>query len=222
MDRRLKIGLTAGVIGIGGLVLWRTMSSASPTGPGGSGGPVVYFHGYGAPADDLTGLAFDVESLGGPGVSQSAFVAGPIDLFGGHRAWWQSRPEAEASRGYASKLIEKHLAADLRPMLVGFSQGAAVAVELGLRTPGVSCIAAIAPVAHPAQPTWPEAVDGTRIRVFIAHGSRDRIAPESVSTELRRILLAQGVDVTYVDHGGGHEIPSSVRTSLAQFLTGCR
>jgi phospholipase/carboxylesterase len=54
--------------------------------------------------------------------------------------------------------------------------------------------------------------------VFQSHGRHDPLLPFAVALRLRDELTAAGLDVTFVEHGGGHEIPEPVLLGLADFL----
>ena len=114
------------------------------------GSAVVVLHGWGAPGDDLVPLA---EALARPGVR--FFVpAGPLPEMGGGRAWWHLDPNArpphastdELTRGFQptpaviaaraavqaliATVVDRHAPATVA--LVGFSQGAMLAIDVAL------------------------------------------------------------------------------------------
>ena len=180
-------------------------------------------HGYGASYDDLKGLVGDLKSLGVPSSAQYVHAKGPIAAGLGGRAWWNSAQDVEKSHDTIAEFLSEHAAhGGGTTVLVGFSQGAAAALEAALSSAGpVQCVAGISPVAHPRGP-WSAMGSGVRgLRVFLAHGSADRVASPSVSAGLRKDLEALGIAVQFESHPGGHEIPASVRRSLAAFVTEC-
>ncbi|MGW0582775.1 hypothetical protein ACWD25_44235 [Streptomyces sp. NPDC002920] len=56
--------------------------------------------------------------------------------------------------------------------------------------------------------------------MWIGHGARDWIVPESSGADLRDLLTSWGHPVTWQRYPGGHEPFAGVRASLPDFLTG--
>lgn len=56
-------------------------------------------------------------------------------------------------------------------------------------------------------------------RIFISHGQADRIIPFKLGRRIADTLTADGLDVTFREFDGGHEIPSEgLRAALDRFL----
>jgi phospholipase/carboxylesterase len=114
------------------------------------------------------------------------------------------------------RVLERHAVEPARTAVAGFSDGASYALCLGLAngdlfhhvlawSPGFA-----APAARVGTP-----------RVFVSHGTRDRVLPvDRCSRRLVPALRAQGYDVDYLEFPGGHEMPGDVLdASLHRFLT---
>jgi len=184
---------------------------------------VVMLHGYGASYDDLKGLVGDLKAQGAPSSAQYIHAKGPIAAGLGGRAWWNSAQDVEKSHETIAEFLSEHAAhGGGATVLIGFSQGAAAALEAALSSAGpVQCVAAISPVAHPRGPWSAMGSGGRGLRVFLAHGSADRVASPSMSAGLRKDLEALGIPVQLETHPGGHEIPPSVRRAVAAFVAEC-
>jgi phospholipase/carboxylesterase len=105
---------------------------------------LVFLHGYGGSADDFTGLAREL-AVDAPG-DELALLDGPNPVAGGTgRQWWDVHVHSGATRGMALTVAGDGLRAwldvalrerDLRDedvVLIGYSQGAALAMSVGSR-----------------------------------------------------------------------------------------
>jgi phospholipase/carboxylesterase len=94
--------------------------------------------------------------------------------------------------------------------LLGFSQGCSMTYNIGLKHPkdfrGIICFAGMW-----YGNTYSEAdLKAARgLRVFIAHGSQDRMVPLENSIHARTDLLAHGFQVEYVEFNGPHTVDST-------------
>lgn len=98
----------------------------------------------------------------------------------------------------------------------GFSDGASYALSLGLTNGDlVDAVLAFSPgFAAPL-------VTHGRPRVFVSHGTDDRVLPIApCSRRLAPRLRALGHPVEYVEFPGGHEVPDPVRRQAVEWLAG--
>lgn len=186
-----------------------------------SGGParqlVVLCHGVGADGRDLIGLA----PVFGQALPHAAFSApdGPQRYDGAPlgRQWWpigdrdpvRTAAAAEAARPSLNSFIDQELARlGLPPnayALVGFSQGAMMALYAGLRR-------ATPPAAVLAYSGALIAADAIHLRrnsapVLLVHGESDDVVPAGRSRAAEQALRAAGVPVQAVYTPGlGHGI----------------
>ena len=227
---------------LGGL---RVRFAGGTDGQGGGNGPmVVLLHGFGAPGTDLVPLSL---TLGEGRATRFAFPEAPLalDAFGGGRAWWmvdlvelQAALAAGRERDLSGSLpagVESSRAAVLamlddlctqlgvpseRIVLGGFSQGAMLACDVALRDPRPLLGLVVMSGTMLAQCQWtPLMPSRAGLPVLQSHGRFDPLLPFSVAERLRGALTEAGLDVHWSPFDGGHEIPRSVLTAAAHFLS---
>lgn len=206
---------------------------------------IVLLHGYGAPGDDLVGLA---QELGAPPGSRIVFPEAPLALegvLGGGRAWWpidmariqvalltgqidgflNEVPDGltESRRAVVELLdvLERDLgAAPERTVLGGFSQGAMLSLDVALRTErtlaGLVLLSGSLICASEWRPLMPKR---RGMNVLQSHGSSDPILLFPIAEALRDLLREAGLEVDWVPFKGGHTIGLEVMDRLARFLT---
>jgi phospholipase/carboxylesterase len=104
-----------------------------------------------------------------------------------------------------------------RIALGGFSDGATYALSLGVANGDLfSSLIAFSPGFFA-----PERPEG-RPRIFVTHGTADRILPiDQTSRQITPMLTQSGYDLTYQEFEGGHTIrPEHMRGALDWFLSG--
>lgn len=210
---------------------------------------VVLLHGFGAPGDDLVGLASEVAA---PAGTTFLFPEAPLDLarlgfpvYGEARAWWMidvGRWEraarsgdiegvmnevpaglAEAHQGLSSLVdaLEAGGTPTSRMVLGGFSQGSMVATDLLLRESRPFAGLAILSGAPVAFEAWKARMPERRgVPVFQSHGSSDPILPWKAGETLHRAFEAAGQQVRFERFDGGHGIAPSVLRALGDWIGG--
>ncbi|HEY8926043.1 MAG TPA: esterase [Polyangia bacterium] len=209
---------------------------------------VVLFHGWGAPGTDLVPLG---QVLAQPG-RLFVFPEGPLVSPGGGRAWWHIdmarllaardagneralRREAPVGLAEARAQVAALLAEVGRRtgvpaaglVIGGFSQGAMLATDAILTSPGTAGALVVLSGSIVAEETWR---DGLRPRpegasapppapVFMSHGKGDPVLPFQIADDLHGLLRAAHHEVTWVPFSGGHEIPAPVLSQLQSFLS---
>lgn len=199
------------------------------------GSLVVLLHGWGAPGDDLVSLARALER------PHARFVlpAGPLGEGAGGRAWWHrgargparasgdALPEGhepspwlrtvrEALRALITGLARRHEPDSIA--LVGFSQGAMLALDVALAmAPTIDRVAALSGALLVDSLPALKAPGAARPAALVAHGTRDAIVPFSFGELARDLLVRHGVDVRFHAFDGGHGIPRDVVDALARF-----
>jgi phospholipase/carboxylesterase len=217
-------------------------------GEGGGDGPlVVLLHGFGAPGDDLVGLAEAFEGM--PSAPRFAFPAALLGLpreYGAGRAWWhidmmrlqmammtgQARdmsrevPEGlEAARERVVAMLGELRSAlsvgDAPIWLGGFSQGAMLACDVALRTHERLAGLALMSGTLLCEDEWLPLMPGRAgLPTLVSHGRQDPILPFSLAERLRDELARAGVPVSWVPFAGGHGIAPEVLSTLARMLAG--
>ena len=205
------------------------------------GDAVVVLHGWGAPGDDLVPLA---EALARPGVR--FFVpAAPLPEIGGGRAWWHLDPDTRpphaqtdalapgfrptpavvasrsAVQGLLGTIVDRYAPATVA--LVGFSQGAMLAIDVALSvaasgTPAVQRVVALSGVVLVDSVPALRSPPVTRPAFFLANGQQDPVVPFEGGSRAKALLEAHGFSVTWRPFAGGHEIPEPLPAEVDRFL----
>ncbi|HEU4577235.1 MAG TPA: dienelactone hydrolase family protein [Polyangiaceae bacterium] len=197
---------------------------------------VVLLHGWRAHGDDLVSLA---RELARPG-TRFLVPAAPLPEPNGGRAWWRLdsadrpahvskdelpasyRPNAQlaAARGAVQALLrdarERYAPSSIA--VVGFSQGAMLALDLGLSAdPPIDRVAVLSGVLVADSLPALHAKRG-KPSVFVSHGRSDPVLPFAEGASIESLLKPYGVPVTFVPFEGGHQIPAAVVEQLRAFL----
>jgi phospholipase/carboxylesterase len=196
-------------------------------------GLLVFLHGYGADGADLLGLA-DVLAPHLPGVAFAAPDAPERCVGGGFGYQWFPIPWldgspvelAEAGLDAASKdlngfldarLAEAGLGAD-RLVLVGFSQGAMMSLQVALRrAEPVAGVVAIS--GRLLRPDRLAAEIMVRPPVLLIHGDQDPVVPFQDMEKAGQALVGAGVPTYgHVMKGTGHGIAPDGLGAALQFI----
>jgi phospholipase/carboxylesterase len=197
---------------------------------------VVLLHGWRAHGDDLVSLARELAQRG----TRFLVPAAPLLEPNGGRAWWRldsgersahiSRDELPADYHPNAQLAAARAAiqALLRAArqryapdsiaVVGFSQGAMLALDLGLAgEPPIDRVAVLSGVLVADSLPALHAKRG-RPAVFVSHGRSDPVLPFAEGASIASVLQPYGVPVTFFPFDGGHQIPPAVVEQLRSFL----
>jgi phospholipase/carboxylesterase len=191
---------------------------------------VVLFHGYGDTAENFIFLA----ALLGQFLPDTLFVApdGPKacrTIPSGKQ--WLSAPKDNKPQllkeiknltgplnQYLDGLLKKYNLPPEKMVLVGFSQGARIALHIGLRRekcPGIVALSG-------SYLDDPKAVNLTRAPILILHGVEDKKAPVSLARESHKRLDELKMPVTLILLPGvGHEIDPQAVAIAGEFLADC-
>ena len=189
---------------------------------------LVLLHGYGSDEEDLMGLApvldprFHVVSVRAPiRLAEGGFAWFPLEVTGGGFA--VSFEEAEAARDRVCELLvalQKRYDASGRTLLLGFSQGAGMALYSGLRIPGtIGGIAFLSGLFLPEMVPDGGAGDSLNdIPVFMSHGQFDPLIPVARGRESRDMLTCLRMRIVYNEYSMGHEINAECLGDLQEWL----
>lgn len=211
-------------------------------------GVVVLCHGFGAPGDDLVGLAPEAMRRRPELAKHVRFVfpAAPLALdmaFGG-RAWWHIDMErlqlammtgairdmsrevpdgaAEARRALLALLDELTRMTGLsidRFVLGGFSQGAMLATDVTLRLDEAPAALALFSGTLLMEDEWTKRAPRRRgLPVLQTHGRGDPILAFPMAERLRDMLLEAGLEVDFRPFDGPHTIPSDAVDAFADLV----
>lgn len=198
---------------------------------------VVCLHGYGADKHDLAPLAQELETKR---ALKWVFPDAPLTLDWGGKAWWPIDVAAfeaaqrggkprDLSGGEPAGLAEareamlgllKELAVEPEKLvLMGFSQGSMLAVDLALRLPiAPAGVAILSGTLVDAQSLRALAPKKKGPRFFQSHGSVDPILGFPQALALEKELKGAGWDGGLQRFEGGHAIPGDVLESLGAWL----
>lgn len=191
---------------------------------------LVMLHGDGSNEHDLLGLAPYLDARLLIASARAPFGAGP----GGY-TWFRTtltaggpqidETQAATSRELLPRFIDGVVAAhdaDPRQVYVlGFSQGAGLALALGLTQPqryaGILAFGARLLPQVSGGVVAPEPLHGTPI--FLAHGVLDDVVPIARARGTRSFLANLPVALTYREYSCGHEIPGTALRDAMAWLT---
>jgi len=191
---------------------------------------LVMLHGYGSHEEDLVGLAPYLD-----GRYRVISVRAPLSLPQGGFAWFPieytpvglaiDHQEALGAARSVGELVRQlgreYGAGPEATSLLGFSQGAGIALAAALQEPGlVAGVASLSglvvrdmvPSGEPAR----EAVRG--LSVLMTHGVDDPLIPIKRARTSHEILAELPVDLTWHEYDMGHEINAPCLEQLASWL----
>ncbi|MCT0249184.1 alpha/beta hydrolase [Synechococcus sp. CS-205] len=176
---------------------------------------LVLLHGWGADADDLLDLG---EELAGRRTGVVSLRAPEAHPCGVGRQWYdlqQSEWPGLAGARQQLKLRLEALAESLpleRTVVLGFSQGAAMALDVASDLPvaGVICCSGYPhPGWNPRAPLPP---------ILLTHGRADPMVPYAASEELQRLWRNAGGDSQLLGFPGEHTIDTALFPALRRFM----
>ena len=187
---------------------------------------LVLLHGYGADEHDLLPIAHELDPR-----LRVVSLRGPVALGGPMRAWFNltqdprgrisfDLEEARAAVQRASAAVEEIAANSPRPFLLGFSQGAGIALGVALLQPqqlaGVLSLSGVARALDDRDHAPAEKLRG--FPVFAAHGREDPLIPIELARKLRDDLTGLGVDVEWHEYPMGHAVTPEEIDDARQWL----
>ena len=192
---------------------------------------IIAFHGWGASALDLLGLA--------PYVADGQFLMlcpqGPIEVpigplrgYGWYPITMGAQPDAaEVQRaaddagGFVSAALERYPIQRRKLVLLGFSQGGSIVYDLALRSPerfaAIVAISSWFPEQAAARVVVNEALQ--QLPALVQHGRADDLIEIARARESVEALRKLRVPVTFRQYDCGHEITAEGLTDLSKFLT---
>jgi len=182
---------------------------------------LVLLHGWGADAHDLLDLA---PLLVAPEVSVVALQAPLPHPAGVGRQWYDLQqpnwPQLPAARQALLERLQE-LGGEVplpATVLLGFSQGAAMALDVATRT-GLPLAAVIGCSGYPHPDGQPSSAPPAPAQtILLTHGEQDPVVPYAASEELERQLTRAGHGVRRLGFRGGHTIDPLVLPALRQFV----
>lgn len=190
---------------------------------------VIFLHGYGSNEADLIGMKFQL-----PKQYNYLSVQAPMALGEGRFQWFRKKGEGayngetddlQASgqklRKFVAQAAQKYHASPDKVYLIGFSQGAMMTYEVGLRPPvAVGGIAALSGRLLPVLKTELQAQQQPLpLKIFIGHGTADDRVPYRDGTEANALLQKLAYKPEFHAYPGvGHSISSAELRDLNAWL----
>lgn len=189
---------------------------------------VVLLHGYGADGNDLIGLADYWSTL----LPDAGFVSPHAPFPCGEATWgreWfplvrRDRESIAAGIEMAAPILNAFIDSELEQVgvspkglaLVGFSQGAMMALDVGptRRDPIAGIVSYSGLIARPVRPSHPG-----RPKMFLFHGSEDQLIPAAALGHAERALAEAGLPAeAHLQRALGHGIDESGLRRGGRFL----
>ena len=198
---------------------------------------IIVLHGLGADGHDFVPVAeaLDLSAVGPVRLVFPHAPVRPVTINGGHamRAWYDIlspdlvRREDEAglraSAADIQVLLDREATRGIAPgrtVLMGFSQGCAMALMVGLRAPqrlaGVVAWSGYLPLA--AHTAAERSAANADVPIFMAHGRQDPVVVPARGLAARDALLALGYPVQWRDYPMAHAVCPEEITDLNRFL----
>jgi len=194
---------------------------------------VILLHGYGSDGNDLISLAPQWQPIlpGALFLSPNAPIGMPMGGFQWFPIDWAGDRLASRQTGIIkARPVVIELLEDLwsqtaitpeRTILGGFSQGAMMALHVGLSLPADKTLMGVVGVAGAFLP--PEGFGGSELAkppVCLVHGDRDDVVHPEHSAEADSLLRGAGFDVSYhVSPGVGHGISPDGLAFITDFIS---
>lgn len=188
---------------------------------------VILIHGRGADMNDLADLAPLLDpSFGCRFVFPNApkpFEAGPGMTYGW--TWFEGWPPQHASivesratmLTFLDQVTERYPTPEGKLVIAGFSQGALMALDSGLRTKKkIAGIIAMSGGLY--EQDLPDFAPRKGLPILIAHGTSDDVVPITHGRRARRLLEDAGLDVEYHEFPMAHQVALEEAAAVKEFL----
>ncbi len=197
---------------------------------------ILWMHGLGADGNDFVPI---VQTLDLPAVPIRFLFPHapmqPVTINGGYimRAWYDIQHTDFTSREDEVGLLRSQRAIlalierenqrgipSKRIVLAGFSQGAAMALQVGLRHPeqlaGIIALSGYLPLAHKVKQEAHTANQATSI--FMAHGNYDNIVPISLARTSMQLLRKYNHSVIWHEYPMAHAVCDQELADISHWL----
>ena len=199
---------------------------------------ILWLHGLGADGHDFAAIVPELVRPDWPGIR---FVfphakIRPVTINGGApmRAWYDISSQSIEQRADEAGLRDSIAEVDAliarerdrgvppaRVLLIGFSQGGAVALAAGLRreagVAGIASLSAYLPLA--AQTAGEITAAGRATPVFLGHGAQDQVVVQSLGIRSRSALEGLGVAVQWHSYPMAHSVCADEIRDLGDWLS---
>jgi phospholipase/carboxylesterase len=192
---------------------------------------IIAFHGWGANALDLLGLApYAADGRFAMLCPQGAIEVpiGPVQGYGWYPIMMGSAPQpAEVERAveeadaFVRAALERYPIDRRKLVLLGFSQGGSIAYGLALRNPEKFAAVVAISTWFPPQLAQRVIVNEAlqQLPILVQHGRADDMIEITRARESVEALRSLRVPVTFREYDCGHEITAEGLADLSGFLT---
>jgi phospholipase/carboxylesterase len=186
---------------------------------------VIVMHGRGADANDLADLAPYIDAGGYrflfPNAAR-AWEAAPGYTMG--FTWFDGIPPDAASIGRSRDLLMQFIDAAQKKyptppgkmILCGFSQGAMMSLDVGLRRDDVAGIVAMSGALYEGE--MPDLTSKKDQRVLIVHGTLDEMINVNMARRARRVLEEKGLNPEFHEFPMGHQVSQESIVVVRDFI----
>ena len=198
---------------------------------------VIWLHGLGADGYDFVPIVKELEQMGLP---NTRFVFPhapkiPVSINGGYvmRAWYDirnvdlQRQEDEGGIRQSQATVEQLIADQIdlgfpaeKIVLAGFSQGGAIAYQVGLRSKYRLAGLVALSTYLPCENTLDDELNPTNLNlpVMAAHGEQDNIVLMERGEKAVKLLESKGVEVQWHSYPMAHSVCGEEVVEIANFL----
>lgn len=192
---------------------------------------VIALHGWGASAHDLLGLAPLLHGGGALVLCPQGPVEVPVGPGMTGHGWFPLEPGkppdpeefrkgAGALREFFAAARERYPVDPERVVLLGFSQGGAMAYEWALSEPGsfAGLVALASWLPEPLASAVGEKAGQAELPVLVLHGTQDTMVSVEMARASRERLRELGVRLMYRELDMGHELSPEALQLIARWL----
>jgi phospholipase/carboxylesterase len=188
---------------------------------------VIAIHGRGASAEDLVPILPDIIEGNYIGVFPNGPMCMQLGAWGIGHAWYDLGPDQfstlrESRQNLTDLLAEVKTKFNVpreRTFLAGFSQGAVMTLEVGLRYPErLAGLIALSGYMPEPDILTQEAIQDPERQVLVAHGTMDDVVPVEAGRLLDRELKLLGFQVEYREFAVGHSISYDEMAFIRQWV----
>ncbi len=191
---------------------------------------VVFLHGVGADGYDLINLADEISQSLPNAVFLSPNAPFPYDEFPSGYQWFSLRDRSETAlsleikktlpilKHYIDENLAKYKLTYQDLVLIGFSQGTMMALQLAPRLPE-KCFAVIGFSGALVNPELLRTETISKPSIFLSHGDEDQVVPLTQHRLSIRALNSMGFSLTeHISLGAGHTISLESLNKAKEFL----
>jgi phospholipase/carboxylesterase len=189
---------------------------------------VLALHGRGSDSNDLAELAPMIDGGYRFIFPDAPFAFEPTPGIRYGFSWfdgWPARKNSIAGArelllAFITELIARYPTPAGQIVLIGFSQGGMMSLDVGFRVePPIAGVAVMSGALF--EDDMPDFALGPQMPVLIVHGTDDDVIPVSAARRTRRVLEDSGLDPDYEEFPMGHQVSQESMRRVAGFLRKC-